>query len=190
MHLFIPHTYTILMHFHLVNAESSLFLFLFLSCLCLSFLKAEEGLDVQDILSEDAGTVAEEKRAIVLLRKHIIETEGGNYIVKDLSFTVEYAVYNVGDDVATDITIEDKWPEAVQITAGAFPIIVEELAPGASFLSNVTFKAITVGPFNTDVSAQIYKYIYINMYVCMYVCMPCIFTYIYMLRLYPCARCC
>ncbi len=74
--------------------------------------------------------------------------------MKDMKFVVEYAVFNVGDDVAKDVTIEvyiyvcacvslnvftmnrtvtaspfvipqDSWPEEkATITAGSFPIIV------------------------------------------------------------------
>lgn len=58
-------------------------------------------------------------RAIVLLRKNIIDNEGGNYIVDGMKFTVEYTVYNVGNLGARDITIEDKWDEkSVKLLTG------------------------------------------------------------------------
>jgi hypothetical protein len=96
----------------------------------------------------------EDKRAIVFVRKHIVETEAENYLVKDHKLVVEYSVFNVGDAKATDIQItDDGWPED-QFTKleGDFPIKHEELAPQGHLSYNVTFKAIKEGVFPVKVN--------------------------------------
>ena len=170
----------------------------FLLSLSFSVVKCEadfedDDIDVEDYETEsheehasssDKNDASAEPRAIVLLRNSIIDSEGGLYLVEDKEFVVEYAVYNVGDIVATDISIEDSWPAAnVELKSGAFPIVIEELAPGASFLTNITFKAIAKGPFATNVSIAMYSCIML-IYIWRNVCYT-IFASMYMYIIPP-----
>ena len=82
-----------------------------------------------------------------------------NYIGENHDFTIMYTLYNVGEDAAYNVTINDQWPAEGFDHNGAYPIFIEEIPAGEKYEYNVTATPRQSGYLETARAQLSYLYI-------------------------------